>query len=151
MIVGEFQFVAQLADLPIRAVPESRQRSPVQERLSRPHVPQLRINPVPRLRAVEQREALTAGLPAFELGLFDADARVSSAVAQRDCRHLGARLDREHRQPLHGEQDSCLAGAGADLQQPLAGAKIGDRDQVLHQRRRIRRPPSVVELGHLTE
>ena len=113
--------VAQRGLGPVGSVPEQREDTVVDEHLVRLGQPHGRLDPVPRLRRHDQREARTRRYgPVLERR--DLDAHVQArAVPLRDGRHGGIGLERGHRQRAAGEGHRGLARPAPRLQHRVTG------------------------------
>jgi hypothetical protein len=136
---------------PVGAVPEHRERTAGDDRATGGGVASVGIGPVPRLGRDQQLEARRLDRPGLEVELDDGHVRKAGAGAPGHGGHLGARLERNHRVIASGEQAGRLAGAGTDLEDPLAGADPGVIEYIVDQRLRIRGPYPLVEIGHGAE
>ena len=119
------------------------------QRRARVRVSRFLVDPMPGLRGVRQRERRAVQAPALEVRFDDLDVPQRLGGSSGVHRHLGAWLDPEHRYAARREQPGRLAGAGADLQRP--GARLGPRDEIVDQRRRVTRSCTVIEAGDLAE
>ena len=111
--VGGGERRARRAARPIGEGPDRRQQAAGRERLCRAREAKLGREPVPGLRADQQRHA-PCRFPALEGTLHDLHRREGRAADPRHPRHLGVRLDRQHTEPRR-QQRRQLAGAGADI------------------------------------
>jgi hypothetical protein len=87
-------------------------------------------------------------VPVLEVALRDRHAGEVRTSTSGDPRHLRTGLDRVNGDVALREHQRRLAGAGTDLE---GTAPAGQRDHLVDERVRIRRPDAVIALGDLSK
>ena len=128
-----------------------RDRAAVAQDFRRPDVPQLRLDPVV---GAERDECVVAGpwwRPGLEIGHDDLDAGEERQLPLSRRGERRPQFDAGDAQAAAGQRKRRFARATADLDDARSGLQAGDREEIVEQRVRIRRPRALIQLRHPVE